>query len=132
MNWKLIFQLSLFGLAMGLATVFFIPSNVEPACWLVIFLVCAYIIARQCRDKRFLHGLLLGVANSIWITAAHVCLFNEYIATHAREAEMMKSMPLPDSPKLMMAMMGPIVGIISGAVIGVYRRADFYSRSWRM
>jgi hypothetical protein len=47
MNWKLIFQLSLFGLAMGIATVFVIPSNIEPAFWLVIFLICAYLIAKQ-------------------------------------------------------------------------------------
>jgi hypothetical protein len=44
MNWKLVFQLSLFGLAMALGTVFFIPSSIEPLCWLIIFLVCAYIL----------------------------------------------------------------------------------------
>ena len=35
-DWKLIFRLSLFGLAMAIATVFAIPSNIEPAFWLVI------------------------------------------------------------------------------------------------
>ncbi len=40
MNGKLILQLSMFGLAMGLATVFFIPSSIEPAFWLAIFVVC--------------------------------------------------------------------------------------------
>jgi len=30
MNWKLAIQLSLFGLAMGVSTVFLIPSNIEP------------------------------------------------------------------------------------------------------
>ena len=72
MNWKLIFQLSLFGLAMGIATVYVIPSKIEPAFWLVIFLYCAYAIAKCSGGKNFLHGLLLGIANSIWITAAHV------------------------------------------------------------
>jgi uncharacterized membrane protein len=33
MNWKLIFLLSLFGLAMAIATVFVIPSNIEPLFW---------------------------------------------------------------------------------------------------
>ncbi len=42
MNWKLILQLSLFGLAMAVGTVFVIPSNVEPLFWLAIFAVCAY------------------------------------------------------------------------------------------
>ena len=33
---------------------------------------------------------------------------------------MMSSMPLPDSPRLMMACVGPIVGIVSGAIIGLF------------
>ena len=120
MNSKLIFQLSLFGLAMGIATAFVIPSNIEPAFWLVIFIVCAYIIAKRLPTKHFIHGLLLGLANSVWITAAHVLLFDRYIAGHAQEAAMMSSMPLPTSPRLMMALVGPVVGIISGVVIGVF------------
>ena len=71
MDWKLIFGLSLFGLAMGIATVFVIRSDVEPVFWLFIFLTCAYLIARKRPDRHFLHGLLMG------------------------------SMPLPNSPRLM-------------------------------
>jgi hypothetical protein len=119
MDWKLIFQLSLFGLAMAIATVFVIPPNIEPVCWLVIFLICAYVIAKRRATGRFVHGVLLGLANSVWITAAHILLFDRYIAGHAQEAAMMKSMPLPDWPRLMMAMVGPVVGLISGIVIGL-------------
>jgi len=31
----------------------------------------------------------------------------------------MSSMPLPDSPRLMMALVGPVIGVVSGAVIGL-------------
>jgi len=119
MNWKLIFQLSLFGLAMGIATVFVIPSKIEPAFWFVIFLVCAYTIAKHCSTKIFLHGVLLGLANSVWITAAHVLLFDSYMGRHAPEAAMMQSMPPLDSPRLMMLMVGPVVGLISGVIMGI-------------
>jgi hypothetical protein len=119
MDWKLIFGLSLFGLAMAIATVFVIPSNVEPIFWLAIFLVCAYLIARKRPDGHFLHGLLVGLVNSVWVTGAHVVFFSQYIANHPKEAAMMTSMPLPDSPRLMMTCVGPIVGVISGAIIGV-------------
>jgi len=119
MNWKLILQLSLFGVAMGLATVFFIPQHVEWLFWLIIFVVCAYIIAHACLSGRFWHGLLLGIANSVWITAAHIVFFTHYLATHAQEAAMMKTMPLPDSPRLTMALFGPIIGVLSGIVIGL-------------
>ena len=68
MNRKLILQLSLFGLAMGIATVFVIPSNIEPIFWLVIFGICAYIIATRCSGRYFLHGLFVSLVNSVWIT----------------------------------------------------------------
>ena len=120
MNWKLVFQLSLFGLAMGVATVFLIPSNVEPLFWLVIFAACAYIIATRCSGQHFLHGLLVSMVNSAWITASHILLFDRYIANHPQEAAMMPSMPLPGSPRLMMALMGPVVGVVSGVVLGLF------------
>lgn len=119
MDWKLVGVLSLFGLAMAFGTVFFIPSKLEPVIWLVIFLVCAYLIAKERRDKHFLHGLMVGLVNSVWITSAHIFFFDTYIANHAREAEMMKSLPSGVSPKVLMAMSGPVIGLISGVVIGV-------------
>lgn len=122
MNWKLIFQLSLFGLAMGIATVYVIPSNIEPAFWLVIFLICAYLIAKGTvgAGMHFLHGLLLGIANSVWITAAHVLLFDRYVANHAREAAMMQNPSIPFSGKAMMAVVGPVVGVLSGVILGIF------------
>jgi hypothetical protein len=118
MDWKLIFLLSGFGLAMAVATVFVIPSNIEPVFWLVIFLVCAYLIARRRSDRLFLHGLCVGLVNSVWITATHLLLFDRYMATHPQEVAMMKSMP--GSPKLMMVFFGPIFGSIFGLVLGLF------------
>jgi hypothetical protein len=120
LDWKLIFQLSLFGLAMAVATVFVIPSSIEPFFWLVIFGICAYIIAKKCTGRFFLHGFLVSLMNSVWITGAHILLFNPYIANHPQEAAMMASMPLPDSPRFMMALTGPVVGLVSGLVLGLF------------
>lgn len=118
MNWKLIFQLSLFGLGMGIATVYFIPSNIEPFCWLVIFIFCAYVLAKNLDSRYFAHGLMVSLVNSVWITGAHILLFNSYKANHAQEAQMMESMPL--SPMVMMLCTGPIVGLISGVILGLF------------
>jgi hypothetical protein len=118
MNWKLIAQLSLFGLAMGVATVFAIPSKVEPLFWLAIFATCATIIARRCTQKHFLHGLCVSLLNSVWITSAHVVFFSAYIARHAQEAAMMASAPMPG--RAMMIVTGPVVGLVSGLVLGLF------------
>jgi hypothetical protein len=120
MDWKLILQLSLFGLAMGVGTVFLIPSNIEPFCWLVIFAVSAYVIATRSSGHYFLHGLFVSMVNSVWITTSHILLFDRYIANHPQEAAMMTSMPLPGSPRLMMALMGPVIGVVSGLVLGLF------------
>lgn len=120
MNGKLIFQLSLFGLAMGIATVFVIPSTIEPLFWLGIFVVCAYLIAKRCDGAYFVHGLLVSLVNSVWITGAHVLLFDQYAARHAQELEMMASMPFSAHPRLLMLCMGPIVGLVSGLVLGLF------------
>ena len=120
LNFGLILRLSLFGLAMAIATVFVIPSNIEPLFWLAIFVVCALLIARRCSEKHFLHGFLVSLVNCVWITTFHILLFGSYLTRHPQEAAMMKSMPLPDSPRLMMLMTGPVVGVASGVVLGLF------------
>ncbi|HEX6764000.1 MAG TPA: hypothetical protein VF103_00955 [Polyangiaceae bacterium] len=117
---KLVVLLSLPGLFMAFATVFFIPSRIEPAFWLPIFIFCAIVIARAGVPKPFLHGFLVSLVNCVWITSAHILFAGTYLANHVEEAEMLKTMPSPDSPRLMMAMTGPAVGIASGLVLGLF------------
>jgi hypothetical protein len=119
-DFKLVLLLSLFGLAMGIATVFVIPSNIEPLFWLAIFVVCAWVIAKRAPGKFFLHGFLVSLVNCVWITGAHIALVSSYLPRHPNEAAMMAKMPMPDSPRLMMLMTGPIVGIVSGLILGLF------------
>lgn len=127
MNWKLIFSLSLFGLAMAFATVYFIPTNIEPYCWLVIFIICAYFIAKWAGSRYFWHGLLVSIFNSVWITLTHIILFDAYIANHKQEAEMMAKMAMSFQPRLMMLLTGPVVGVLSGVVLGFF---SFLASRW--
>jgi hypothetical protein len=120
MNWKLILQLSLFGLAMALATISLIPSAIEPIFWLLIFLICAYLIAVKAPGKHFLHGFFVSLVNSAWITTAHVVMYGTYMANHPEQAEMSARMPLPDHPQLMMVLTGPVIGALSGLVLGLF------------
>ncbi len=120
MNWKLIFSLSLFGLFMAFATVYFIPSTIESICWLIIFIICAYIIAKNVLSKYFLHGFCVSLVNCVWITAVHILLFKTYIVNHPKEAAMMLKMPMPNHPRRMMLIVGPAVEIISGLILGLF------------
>jgi len=122
MNWRLIFGLSLFGLAMGIGTVFVIPWNVEPFCWLVIFLLCAYLIARSQASNRFLTGVALGILNSIWITASHLIFFDRYmrhVGSAVNSALPTNGTVIVAPPIVGLLLVGPLIGLISGAVIGL-------------
>ncbi|MCD6010808.1 MAG: hypothetical protein K0Q79_670 [Flavipsychrobacter sp.] len=124
MNWKLVFSLSLFGLAMAIATVYWVPSTIEPFFWLIIFLICAYIVAKKAPGKYFLHGFMISIFNCVWITAAHAILSDTYALTHAQEAaqyeQMNSEMHINLSLKQAMLLTGPIIGIISGLVLGLF------------
>jgi hypothetical protein len=73
--------------------------------------------SRPCPTKHFLYGLFVSLANSVWITAVHLAFFDAYLSHHGREAEMSASM---SSPHLMMLLMGPVVGLASGLVLGLF------------
>jgi hypothetical protein len=120
MNWKLIFQLSVFGLIMACATISLIPANVEPYFWLAIFIFCAYVIAKVCTGKYFLHGFLVSLVNCVWIVAIHIIFYASYIAHHPQEASMKLPAPLSVHPRMAQLIIGPFIGIISGLILGLF------------
>ncbi|WP_428328284.1 hypothetical protein [Mucilaginibacter sp.] len=122
MNWKIIFQLSIFGLIMAFGTVSLIPQKVEPAFWLIIFIFCAWVIAKVCPGKYFLHGFLVSMANAVWITAVHVIYYKHYIMEHPDMASMNTQMPpsLAVHPRLLMVIAGPVFGALSGIILGLF------------
>jgi len=119
-NGNLIFRLSLFGLAMAIATVFWIPGNIEPLVWLPIFIFCAYVIAKRAPGKFFLHGFLVSLLNSVYITSAHIIFFSTYSANHTDEMNMFNNMHSSFPPQAMMALMGPVFGVIFGIILGFF------------
>ena len=122
MNWKIIFQLSIFGLIMAFATVSLIPEKVEPAFWVVIFIFCAYVIAKVCSGNYFWHGFLVSIVNCIWITAVHIWFRETYESNHQDMVSwgihLLPSMS--KHPRFSMAILGPIFGAAFGIVLGVF------------
>lgn len=121
-NWKLVSSLSIFGLVMAFATISLIPEKIEPACWLVIFSFCAYIVAKNAPGKYFLHGFLISIVNSVWITAAHVLFSVSYIANHSNVVKMNASMPamMQQHPRIAIIITAFPFGVIFGLVLGFF------------
>ena len=116
MNWKLIFALSLFGLAMAIGSLFGL-GMIEPLLWLLIFIVYAWLIATRAPGKYFLHGFLASVVNSIWITAMHAAFFSMYAKNNP---QFVQSAPPGINPRVLMIVMGPVFGVLFGLVAGLF------------
>ena len=93
MKWNLIFTLSLLGFLMAIATVSLFPTKIEIWFWIPIFLWYAYIIARNVEENYFLHGLFLGIANSLWISFLHAMMFTKYIFNNGWVSETLAKLP---------------------------------------
>jgi len=105
---------------MAFATISLIPSKIELLFWLLIFIICAFLIAKNCSEKYFFNGFLVSLVNCVWITSAHIIFFSTYIFHHSQEAAMILKMPMPDYPRLMMLFTGSLIGILSGLILGLF------------
>ena len=117
MNWKLIFLLSLFGLAMAVASLFGWTGRAEPLLWFVIFIIYAWLIARNCAGKYFLRGFLVSIVNSVWITAINFAFFSMYIKNNP---QMLERVPPGMNPRVLTLIAGPVAGVIFGVVAGLF------------
>ena len=122
MNWKIIFQLSIFGLIMAFGTVSLIPQNIEPVFWVLIFGFCAYVIARVSTGKYFLHGLFTGLVNCVWITAVHWLFFQKYTENHTQLDKLTTDMPASFAihPRVAMSVAGLGFGVLFAIVLGIF------------
>ncbi|MBS3914091.1 MAG: hypothetical protein KG003_06300 [Bacteroidetes bacterium] len=118
----MIFLLSLPALVMAFATVYLIPSRVEPAFWLAIFVFCAWRVARNIKGKlmQFYHGFAIAIFNSFWITVVHLSFVNDYLKLNPGMQEMYDNPAIANHPRLTMAIFGICIGIISGLVLGFF------------
>jgi hypothetical protein len=129
MNWKIVLLLSLFGVAMGVASLFGLTRGIEPFLWLLIFILYAWLIARHGQRKYFLHGFLGSVLNGIWISIIHASLYSFYLKNNPEMLQGLSRLPPSISPRVIMLIIGPIVGVLFGVIAGLF--AFVGAKVWR-
>jgi hypothetical protein len=75
------------------------------------------VIAKRAPGKYFLHGFLVSVVNSVWITAIHAGFFSIYAKNNP---QFVQSAPPGMNPRVLMIIMGPIFGVLFGLVAGLF------------
>ena len=119
MNWKLIFALALFGVAMGAASLMGWTQGIEWVLWLVIFVVSAWFIARKAASRHLLHGFMVGLLNGIIHAIIQAAFINTYLANNVQMAEQFGNIPGGLPPLLFVLLSGPFIGVVSGAIVGL-------------
>ena len=123
LKWTLILRLSAIGPVLALGSIFFISPNLEPLLWLAVFLYYANAVGHGTRTRRFFHGVLLGILNSVWVVGIHDAFVTRYLAGHPLEVQMIEMVHgtgMVISPRVIMTFTGLTVGILEGMVIGVF------------
>jgi hypothetical protein len=107
---------------MAFATISLIPDKTEPLFWVVIFVFCAFVIAKAGTGSYFLHGFLVSLVNCVWITSVHLIFHDSYIAHHKEMADAFAKIPGPLTvhPRMLMAIVGTMVGVVSGLFLGLF------------
>ena len=125
MKWALIVRLSLFGFAMGFINLFLADSVLNPSIWIFIYLFSAYIIAKKCVSEFFLHGLLLGMFDNIWLVVVKN-IFRKIYLQNAKGLiyqydSVTKTFKFKgdDGTVLRQIFVGGSVALISGLVLGI-------------
>ncbi|MDF1613308.1 hypothetical protein [Stygiobacter electus] len=120
MNWKLIFSLLPFGFVMGVASVFGLTQGIEWLLWLIIAVVCAFVVSRRLQTKHFPTALLVGFSMSLLNGVIQSAFFNTYLSNNTMAAQGFKQIPGGLDPRFFILVSSLVIGIVYGAVIGLF------------
>lgn len=118
MKWKTILLLSLFGILMGLISVFGIIQNIEWLLWLIIAIVSAYVLNKQTKRLLVTHAAITGLFMGILYAIILSSLFEMYLRNNL-ESEGLKQLPITIEPQYFFLMAGPFLGFVYGLIIGL-------------
>jgi hypothetical protein len=119
MNWRLVLQLSMFGVAMGLGIVFFLPSTVTTILWTLIVVLSGYAIAQRCVRLRFLNGLVVGLLDRLLSTVVQVLFFHAYAVRHPDNIALLQAFVPAMSVRRLLVISSPVLGLLYGVAIGL-------------
>jgi len=118
MKWGLVAELTLAGLAIGLAVVFGLSEAVMWAAWAVLRLGAALWIARAVRRSHFAHGFWGGFLGGSAAVLCGAVLYGTYTANHPEFLENAAKTAPNLEPRLLLVLIAIGVGLSHGLLQG--------------
>jgi hypothetical protein len=120
MNWKLIFSLNLFAVVIGTVSLFGWTGHFEWLIWLVVFVIYAWLIARNAPGRFFLHGFMVSLINGVIIGVIHAVFLRFYLLHNLEIALNLRKLPPNLDLRWLTLFVGPIVGALLGIISGLF------------
>ena len=118
MNLK-IWVLTLFGVAMGLASVFGYTQSFEWIYWIIIALISGAVIAKVADRQIFVKSVVVGLFMGIFTGVIQAAMFDTYLANNPKSLDGFKEIPLSLEPQYVVLFTAPFIGIAFGLIIGL-------------
>jgi hypothetical protein len=119
MNWPLILVLSLFGILMGLLSLFGLTHGIEWILWLIIAVISAAVLAKKVQTRLFVSGFLVGVCDGVFNSIIQSLFFGTYLLNNPQVAEQIDQIPAGIDGRFFSLLAGPFIGLIFGLVVGL-------------
>ena len=119
MNWFLIILLALFGGVMGLLSIKGYTQKIEPFLWILFALATALVLSKNVEHRSFIHALTIGFCWGVLNGVIQSSFFDQYMLNNpSLKASFDKSTQYMQ-PRYFVLITGPLIGLATGAVIGV-------------
>lgn len=118
MNWILIISLSLFGVMVGMLSIFGVTEGKEYWMLGIVLLVSSLVLGMKAPGKFFKHGFFTALISALLSSVLHYVFYDTYMANNASFAEQMSQVPDGFNMRIMMLVGGPFSGAISGVILG--------------
>jgi uncharacterized membrane protein len=131
MNIRLIINLSLPGLLLGVLTSFGYLVNFEWIMWIAFWGVSAIIINKKQNSKKLLHAFVIGCIFSLLVHLAQLALLDIYLTHNPGYEESLRTFSKDMSAKQFILNIGILLSLVNGAVLLLctYGVKYFYGRN---
>ncbi|HXG01250.1 MAG TPA: hypothetical protein VNL69_10690 [Bacteroidota bacterium] len=117
MQWKTVVTLGVFGLLMGIASVFGYTEGAETVLWIAIALFAAYWLEKHVEQRLLVHGICAGVLIGFINSIVQAAFFSSYLANNPLAAKGFVDTG-GVAPRVFVVVVGTLIGFVYGLVLG--------------
>ncbi|MBI2420112.1 MAG: hypothetical protein HYV28_19800 [Ignavibacteriales bacterium] len=119
MNFKLIMNLSLFGLLAGSLNVFALTAGNDWVIWVLFWILASMLLKKKVAEKFFLHAFITGALFTLLAYFVQILLFDLYVANNPVIQSTISSLEPEVHPKTYFISIGLLLALGNGLILGL-------------